>query len=110
MAEGRILPGYGFTPDRHDIMEAIGQAMGAASTCWEPMDCTGVFMDRRASQIVDELMDLVVQFASVHRVTHNDGTMQKVYQAMRKSGLEDQQVVDAVMAMQNAGVLFREAS
>lgn len=106
--EGRILPGYGFTPSQHDILEAIGQAMGAASTCWEPMDCTGVFMSQRAARIVDELMALVLQFASVYRVTHNDETLQKVYQSMRRIGLTDQQVIDAVMATQNAGILFRE--
>lgn len=109
MAE-RILPGFGFTPDQQDIKEVIGLALGAASVCWEPMDGTGVFMDQRAAQIADELEALVLQFASVYRVTHSDETMQKVYQAMRKSGLEDQQVIDATMLMQNAGILFREGA
>lgn len=85
-------------------------ALGAASVCWEPMNGTGIFMTERAARIADELLALVMQFASVYRVTHNDGTMQKVYQAMRKSGLEDQQVIDAVMLMQNAGILFREGA
>jgi hypothetical protein len=114
MAEDRILPAFKFTLDpqglRQDIQEAIGVALGAASVCWEPMDCTGVFMSQRAAQIVDELMALVMLYASLYRVTHNDETMQKVYQAMRKSGLTDQQVIDAVMLVQNAGILFREAS
>lgn len=108
--EGRILPGFGFTPDQQDMKEAVSLALGAASTAWDPMDCTGVFMSEFCGQMVDELMDLIMQFASVYRVTHSDETMQKVYQAMRKSGLEDQQVIDATMLMQNAGILFREGA
>jgi hypothetical protein len=114
MAEDRILPVFEFTIDpqglRQDIQEAIGIALGAASVCWEPMDCTGVFMSQRAAQIADELMALVRLYASVYRVTHNEETMQKVYQALRKAGLTDQKTVDAVMDMQNAGILFREVS
>lgn len=108
--EGRILPGFGFTPDHQDIKEAIGLALGAASVAWEPMNCTGVFKSEFCGQMVDELLALVIQFASVYRVTHDSETMQKVYQAMRKSGLEDQQVIDTVMLMQNAGILFREGA
>lgn len=110
MTESRILPGYGFTPDEKDIQEAIGQAMGAASTCWDPMDCTGVFMTERASRIVDELMALVMQFTSVYRITHNDETMRKVYRGLRRAGLTDEQVINATMHMQNDGILFREAT
>lgn len=110
MAEGRILPGFGFTPDTKDIHEAIGVALGAASVAWEPMDCTGVFRSQYVGRIVDELTAMVVQFACVYRVTHNDETMQKVYRALKGTGMPDQKVVDTVMAMQNAGILFREAS
>jgi hypothetical protein len=114
MAEDRILPSFEFTIDpkglKHDIQEAIGVALGAASVCWEPMDCTGVFMSQRAAQIVDELMTLVMLFASVYRVTYSEETMQKVYQALRNTGLADQQAIYAVTTMQNAGILFREAS
>lgn len=40
--------------------------------------------------------------------THNDNTMLKVYNSLRRAGLSDQQVNDAVNQMQNDGILFRE--
>jgi hypothetical protein len=39
---------------------------------------------------------------------HDDETMQKVYKALQSIGLDDKTTVDAVMAMQNSGILFRE--
>lgn len=36
------------------LEEVIGNAVGAASTCWEHLENTGVFDGERASQIVDE--------------------------------------------------------
>jgi hypothetical protein len=40
------------------IHEAIGQAIGAASMCWS-QPSAGVFLSDRASQIADELLDLI---------------------------------------------------
>lgn len=36
------------------LEEIIGNAVGAASTCWEHLENTGVFDSERASKIVDE--------------------------------------------------------
>lgn len=41
---------------------------------------------------------------------HDEGTMQKVYTALGEQGLSEKQIVNAVNAMQNAGVYFREAN
>lgn len=46
---------------------------------------------------------------STPQLTHTDETMQKVYKALREVGLNDDHINDAVMKMQNAGILFREA-
>jgi hypothetical protein len=41
---------------------------------------------------------------------HDEDTMQKVYSALGDQGLSEKQIVNAVNAMQNAGVYFREAN
>ena len=38
------------------IEEAVGQALGAASVCWENMEGTGVFDDQLAKAIYDALL------------------------------------------------------
>lgn len=58
----RILPDY-TDVSRKNIEEAVGMAIGAASICWDPMDCTGVFQEDDAGQIIDELMMLVEKYA-----------------------------------------------
>ncbi len=42
--------------------------------------------------------------------THTGDTLSKVTAALRESGLEEQQITDAVSSMQNYGILFRERS
>jgi hypothetical protein len=61
----RILPSYKTVGDK-ELGEAVGQALGAASVCWEPMDCTGVFMSERANQLCDELFGVIRQFVDQH--------------------------------------------
>jgi len=41
---------------------------------------------------------------------HNEGTMDKVYNALAKIGLTPQQIAHAINEMQNQGILFRERS
>jgi hypothetical protein len=41
------------------IEDFIGQAVGAASMCWENPAGAGVFHSERASQIVDEIMQKI---------------------------------------------------
>lgn len=40
-----------------DIERFIGEAVGAASMCWEKPEGAGVFDSVRAARIVDEIMD-----------------------------------------------------
>lgn len=39
---------------------------------------------------------------------HTDQTMHKVFDALKKLGLADRLVIDAIHEMQNNGILFRE--
>lgn len=41
---------------------------------------------------------------------HDNDTLQKVYKAMHEAGIDDKKMVDAVVKMQNAGILFRETA
>lgn len=43
-------------PRAKSLEELIGLAVGAASTCWESLDSTGVFDDARARAIVEEVL------------------------------------------------------
>lgn len=48
------------TDDADDrLLSAIHYAMGAASTCWESMDGTGVFQPDRAAQISRDLAEWI---------------------------------------------------
>lgn len=43
----------------HPVEEALFEALGAVSVCWEHPELAGVFDSTRARQIGDELMDLL---------------------------------------------------
>ena len=45
------------------MLEALGLSLGAASVSWVPMDCTGVFDVEFVSQLIDELIEVVDQYA-----------------------------------------------
>lgn len=42
------------------------------------------------------------------KLRHDEGTLNKVYEALATVGIVDQMATDAVTEMQNAGILFRE--
>lgn len=44
----------------------------------------------------------------MEEVTHDEETLSKVYAALRDLGLEPEDANDAILAIQNAGILFRE--
>lgn len=52
------IMGWDAKPPR-DLEEAVGQAIGAGSVCWEDPGGAGVFQSDRASQIVDELVEWI---------------------------------------------------
>jgi hypothetical protein len=43
------------------------------------------------------------------KLTHSEETMQKVYVALSSQGLSEGQIINAVSAMQNSGIYFRES-
>jgi len=43
------------------------------------------------------------------KLTHSEATMQKVYVALSSQGLSEGQIINAVSAMQNSGIYFRES-
>lgn len=59
----RILPAYDAVGER-ELSEAVHQALGFASVCWEPMNCTGVFEEARVRQVADELTGIIGQYAA----------------------------------------------
>lgn len=48
--------------------------------------------------------------AQLQELTHSQGTLFKVYDALKAAGLTQQQSVDAINQMQNNGIYFREAA
>lgn len=46
----------------------------------------------------------------LQELTHSQGTMFKVYDALKDVGLTKQQAIDAISSMQNNGIYFREAA
>ena len=67
-------------------------------------------LDRRLLERVAKALEEAnkLELAKASQVRYDDQTLQKVYEAMRKVGLDDAEVGDAVLEMQNAGILFRE--
>lgn len=48
------------------------------------------------------------ELGSPTELTNTEETMAKVYQALGEVGLSEGQIINAVSAMQNSGILFRE--
>jgi len=54
MAKNLLFSGNDMDPK--NLWEAVYQTMGAASVCWEDLDQTGEFDEKRANQLADELI------------------------------------------------------
>lgn len=54
---------FEFQPEHEDgslsLVSAVFQALGAASNCWDPFDCTGIFDSERASSIGNALLEKI---------------------------------------------------
>lgn len=50
-----------------EMRQAIGEALGMASVCWIPMDCTGVFDTATAVRLVDEVAEVCRRYAECWR-------------------------------------------
>ena len=44
-----------------DLLTAVGEAVGAASACWDNLEHAGVFDSKTAGEVVDQLMDRIEQ-------------------------------------------------
>lgn len=63
----------------NDLGTCVRQAIGAASVCWDPMDGSGVFMDARANQIVDELLATIEGYAAEPVRANTDNHRERFY-------------------------------
>lgn len=57
----RILPEYD-TVGESELSEIVHQALGAASTAWDPMNCTGVFKSEFVAQLGTEILEAVKRY------------------------------------------------
>ncbi len=57
MSDKLIFDGSASEPK--NLSEVIGQAVGAASMCWENVRDAGIFQSERASLIVQEVIDWI---------------------------------------------------
>lgn len=94
----------GLFDDAKTIEELIFQALGAASVCWDSVP-SGVFDSTHAKEIGDEVVARIKQMAAEY---HREETLHIVYDSLKKVGLNHRLAEDAVITMQNAGILFRE--
>lgn len=64
------------TPDpetgRATLAEAVGQALGTASMCWEDPAGAGVFDSSACTRVYDGLMAYLSDWADEHRKQAND--------------------------------------
>lgn len=67
--------------------------------------------EQDASWLAESEPKSIYFYADLNRnedLTHSDETMQKVYRALADQNLNEGQIINAVSAMQNAGIFFRE--
>jgi hypothetical protein len=57
--DGRTKDEWDFGFGILSLEEAVGQAVGAASACWDNLEGAGVFQSTRAKAIVEQLMDRI---------------------------------------------------
>lgn len=68
-------------------------------------------VERHVGAFAESERDVIYFYAELGSPTElksSDETVQKVYQALAGVGLTEGQIINAVSAMQNAGILFRE--
>jgi hypothetical protein len=60
---------------RDPLAALVNQGVGAASACWENLRGAGVFDDRSAAHVADQLQEGIRQLAQVETVTHRVGSV-----------------------------------
>ena len=69
--------------------------------------------ERHAAELAGREREAIYFYADLgtsNEVKHDEETMQKVFKALAGQGLSEAQIINAVNAMQNNGVLFRESA
>lgn len=59
---------------------------------------------------VDNVIYFFAELQGSEELTHNEGTMLKVYDSLKAVGLSEKQINSATANMQNSGLYFREKS
>jgi hypothetical protein len=59
----------------YELVRKVGEGVGEASVCWDPMDCTGTFMTDKASDVVDKILKAAMAYAN--RPSLNDSIPDK---------------------------------
>jgi len=67
------------------LSEAVGQALGTASMCWEDVLAAGVFDDAQCARVYDGLMAYLSDWADQHRAQANEATAAKMQTAIAQS-------------------------
>jgi hypothetical protein len=56
----------------------------------------------------DDIVKTLTDGPPDERLTHDDQTLHKVWNSLKEAGMREDDILDAVNLMQNAGILFRE--
>lgn len=70
-------------------------------------------VERHAGWLAEQERDAIFFYADLSDsdlVTSDEGTTQKVFQALSSVGLSEGQIINAVNRMQQSGILFRESA
>lgn len=62
MSDNNVNIGENMFKETETVEEAIFQALGAASMCWEHIEKAGIFESTRAKAIGDDLVARLVEF------------------------------------------------
>lgn len=74
--------------------------------CGGPSVCSDCALDVSSKLTIEAERPIRTQ---LQELTDTQGTIFKVYDALKAAGLAQQQALDAINLMQNAGIYFREA-
>jgi hypothetical protein len=102
-SHGHVIPGLAHMPG--------AEFDGQVARCGGPGMCEVCSIEAIQAQQEAHLFttnQIVISSAIYSEVTHNEETMIKVFGALLGTGMQGDEVLNCVMAMQNAGILFRE--
>ena len=90
------------------------EPLGVQASCWR-LSNNGLIISSVVERHVDWYAEsekdglyFYAELGSPTELKNSEETMQKVYSALAGVGLSEGQIIDALSAMQNSGILFRE--